>query len=317
MTGAPSPARPAVAKPNPNQTSNPVDKILPGFMGHDKRLRDIEGKLQARAAAGKMSPQRERLLENIQENRKDLHRQLDARAGGAYETHVEPHLRQGREVALRPGGLSAEDEKELDLALKAAELNKSKDGTIEARLAAYESAKTAADDAASAAESTASSIASSASSWASTFQTGSSLADLISNMQSGASQLAQFNDMVGQLKSNGLSSSMSSWLLSQGTSGISLAQQILAGGSDAIAMLNEASGNLNSASTAIATTQETGTYTKSPVLSTVHLPSYVTSGAAGPTTPGSIYAPRSATFNVTSSDPYGAAVIIDQQLRYL
>jgi len=211
----------------------------------------------------------------------------------------------------------AEDQQELDLALKAAELNKSKSGTIEARLAAYEAAKTAADDAASAAESTASSIASSASSWASTFQTGSSLADLISNMQSGATQLAQFNDLVGQLKSDGLSSSMSSWLLSQGPSGITLAQQILAGGSDAIAMLNEASGNLNSASTAIATTQETGTYTKSPVLSTVHLPSYVTSGAAGPTAPGSIYAPRSATFNVTSSDPYGAAVIIDQQLRYL
>lgn len=111
--GAPPPPRAARAQPNPNQRGNPVDQMLPGFMSHDKRLRDIQGKLKAREAAGKLSPQRERLLYNIEEDRKDLHRQLDARAGAAYETHVEPHLRQGREVALKPGGLSAQDEQEL------------------------------------------------------------------------------------------------------------------------------------------------------------------------------------------------------------
>lgn len=111
--GAPPPARPAVSKPNPNQRGNPVDQILPGFMQHDKRLRDIQGKLQAREAAGKLSPQRERLQYNIDEARKDLHRQLDARAGSSMDTHVDPHFRQGREVVLKPGGLSFEDEKEL------------------------------------------------------------------------------------------------------------------------------------------------------------------------------------------------------------
>jgi hypothetical protein len=82
-------------------------------MAHDRRLREIQGKLKAREAAGKLTPQKERLQYNIDESRRDLHNQLQARAGEGFDTAIEPHLRQGREVAMRPGGLSSEDEREL------------------------------------------------------------------------------------------------------------------------------------------------------------------------------------------------------------
>lgn len=107
------PTPPPQSRPNPAQQGNAVDRIVPGFLQHDQRLRGIQGKLQARAAKGPLTPQRERLLGNIQEDRRVLHNQLGARVGPNHDIRVEPHLRQGREVALGRGGLSGTDEQEL------------------------------------------------------------------------------------------------------------------------------------------------------------------------------------------------------------
>lgn len=112
-SGVNAPPRAPTARPDPSQSGSPVDSYLPGFLAHDRRLRGVQGKLQARAAAGTITPARERMLDRVDATRKDLHRQLVARSGSEFETHVEPHLRAGREVALRPGGMTSQDEQEL------------------------------------------------------------------------------------------------------------------------------------------------------------------------------------------------------------
>lgn len=98
--------------PDPSQVHNPVDKMSPGFLAHDRRLRGVQQKLEARRAAGKLTKEREGLLHRVSDKREDLSRQLAAKTKDP-EITLEPHLRSGREVALRPSGLSAADEYEL------------------------------------------------------------------------------------------------------------------------------------------------------------------------------------------------------------
>lgn len=110
--GAPSTTRAPRAQPNASQTGNPVDQVLPGFLGHDRRLRELQGKLQAREDAGTLSKARGAVLDRIGDERKDLYNQLAARSGDV-ETTLAPHLRQGREVALGNRGLTEQDTNEL------------------------------------------------------------------------------------------------------------------------------------------------------------------------------------------------------------
>ena len=195
----------------------------------------------------------------------------------------------------------AETEEEYGYAVEAKKLNASKQGAIDARIEAWEAERDAADEASQASKR-----------WQDQFMTGASAADLLANMQEGAARIAEFNDLLGKLDSQGLSDSMMSWLWDQGPGAVGVAGEILAGGKASIDAFNKSSGNLAKVADAAGQSQATGTWVKSPVIDRVNLPGYMTSGANG-----AVVGNRTVTFNVTQSDPYAAAVYFDQQLRYL
>lgn len=195
----------------------------------------------------------------------------------------------------------AETAEEYGFAVEAKKLNASKQGAIDARIEAWEAEQDAADEASQESKR-----------WQDQFMTGSSAADLLANMQEGAARIAEFNDLLGKLDSQGLSDSMMSWLWDQGPGAVGVAGEILAGGKASIDAFNKSSGNLAKVADAAGQSQATGTWVKSPVIDRVNLPGYMTSGANG-----AVVGNRTVTFNVTQSDPYAAAVYIDQQLRYL
>ena len=182
-------------------------------------------------------------------------------------------------------------------ALTAKKLNESAQGTIEAQIAAFDAQKSASDL---------------SSKWQQQYMTGSSAADLLANINAGASQIAAFNDLIGQLDAGGLSDTVMSWLWDQGPGAASVAKDILGGGQSLIDAFNQASGNLSKAADAAGQSEATGSWVKSPVLNNVNLPGYMTSGANG-----AVVSNKTVNFNVTQTDPYAAAVYFDQQLRYL
>lgn len=191
----------------------------------------------------------------------------------------------------------AEAEDEYRLALLAKQANESQQGTLEAQTAAWEAQKGAAD---------------AASRWQQQYMTGSSAADLLANMQAGAGQISAFNDLLGQLDAAGLSDQLMAWLWDQGPSASDMAKQILGGGQSLIDAFNQTSGNLSKAADAAGQSEATGAWVRSPVLSNVNLPGYMTSGANG-----AVVSNKTINFNVTQTDPYTAVVYFDQQLRYL
>lgn len=191
----------------------------------------------------------------------------------------------------------AEAEDEYRLALLAKQANESQQGTLEAQTAAWEAQKGAAD---------------AASRWQQQYMTGSSAADLLANMQAGAGQISAFNDLLGQLDAAGLSDQLMSWLWDQGPGASDMAKQILGGGQSLIDAFNQTSGNLSKAADAAGQSEATGAWVRSPVLSNVNLPGYMTSGANG-----AVVSNKTINFNVTQTDPYTAVVYFDQQLRYL
>lgn len=211
-----------------------------------------------------------------------------------------------------------QEQNELALSLEANRLNKSKSGTIAKRLSAWEFQDQKAKDAADAAEEKASAADQAAKKWTDTFMTGGSAAELLANMNAGATQLAAFNTLMGQLGSAGLSDSMTSWLWDQGVSSAGIAKQILAGGKSAIDAFNTASGNLAKVSDAAGQSQATGTWVPSPAVTTV--PGYVASGSTGwtPAQPTGVQQPgKTVKFYVTQDDPYAASIVINQQLKDL
>lgn len=261
-----------------------------------------------------------RLRIQIRELLRDL-RAHETYVGKDKKKHKRPKLRGIYRTEARQD--LAETEREYDLAVEARKLNSSKRGSIAARLAAWEKAREAAekkkDAAAEAAEAKKAeqadrdrAAADASSKWQAQFMQGSSAADLLANMQAGATSVAAWNDLLGQLDKNGLSDSVMSWLWEQGPASSAIAKQILAGGKDLISAFNTTSGNLAKASDAAGRSQATGSWVKSPVLTAVNLPGYMTSGATG-----AVVGNKTINFNISQSDPYAVAVAVDQQLRYL
>lgn len=108
---------PMPARPNPTPMphaasgiqSSPANQALPGYQQHDRRLYDVQQKLQARGA---LSPQRQKLLGAVTKERQGLGNEMMQRASDP--EHVMNQLRSdGKEVAIGRAGLSKEDELEL------------------------------------------------------------------------------------------------------------------------------------------------------------------------------------------------------------
>ena len=136
-----------------------------------------------------------RLEISIRDLKKDLSERETYRDHGRKKTRLKLRNLDRTEAQQQ----LAEDQTELNLALKAKQLNESKSGTIEAQIAAWDAANAAAQAAADAAQQaaqqaqdaaqqTASQAASNSASLMADYMQGSSVADLIANMQAGASR---------------------------------------------------------------------------------------------------------------------------------
>lgn len=201
-----------------------------------------------------------------------------------------------------------EDQDELNLALEARKLNESQAGTIDAQIAAYEAqaqAAQAAQDAADAASQASKELVSK-------YMTGSSYLDLLANMNAGATSMNDFQNGLARLQNQGLNQTVLDYLASTGSS--SLIDDILRQGKAGIDALNGVSGNLTTAANSLGAAESSGNYT--PTVRTNHdMPSYVTSQSAGSNS--TITNTVNNQWNIQNPDPYAAAVIISQQLRYL
>ncbi len=206
----------------------------------------------------------------------------------------------------------AETRAEYALAVEADRLNRSKQGTIEKQIAAFEARKEAAEEAEKRAQDVADEARQQADRLKNPFMTGASAADLLANMQAGAQQINQFNDLMGQLDKGGMSDAMMDWFWEQGVGSSQIAKDILAGGKSSIDLFNAAVGNLDKASAAAGKAAATGTPVTSPALTRVDVPGYLQSGPNGPAV-----GQKTANFYVSQLEPQAAAVYINQQLRFL
>lgn len=206
----------------------------------------------------------------------------------------------------------AETRAEYALAVEADRLNRSKQGTIEKQIAAFEARKEAAEEAEKRAQDVADEARQQADRLKNPFMTGASAADLLANMQAGAQQINQFNDLMGQLDKGGMSDAMIDWFWEQGVGSSQIAKDILAGGKSSIDLFNAAVGNLDKASAAAGKAAATGTPVASPALTRVDVPGYLQSGPNGPAV-----GQKTVNFHITQSDPQAVAVAVDQKLRYL
>jgi len=218
----------------------------------------------------------------------------------------------------------AEDENELKLSLLAQQLNASKSGTIDAQIAAWQTAdqnsrdawqqaQQDATDAQQAADQLASQSASNAQKWMDQYMTGSSYADLLANMNAGANSLVDFQNGLARLQNQGLNKTVLDYIA--GTGSADLLNDVIAQGKAGIDALNGVTTNLATATDSLGKAQASSDYTTAPVLNNVTLPSYMTSGSAGAS--GSLVDSRQVVFQITQSDPYAVAVAVDQKLRYL
>lgn len=136
-TPTPMPARPnPTPAPHLNSgvASSPANHALPGYQQHDRRLYDVQQRLQAR---GNLTPERQRLLAAVTSERKSLGNEMMQRA--ADPEAVQNQLRQGRDIALGRGGLNDADMRELSMRA-AAPRNRQMPLSLNSRLPAFDMA---------------------------------------------------------------------------------------------------------------------------------------------------------------------------------